>query len=454
MDVFALSEAVRERKVSPVELVAQTLAAIESKNDQLNAYITICAEDARKEAAQAEADIMRGEWRGMWHGIPVAVKDMILTAGVRTTLGSKVFERFVPEQDATVVRKWKEAGAIVLGKTNTHEFAYGPTGDKSHFGPSRNPHNPQKITGGSSSGSGAAVAANLAYAALGTDTGGSVRIPAAACGIVGMKPTFGLVSKYGAFDLGYTLDHVGPMTQSVRDNAGLLNLLAGYDHNDPYSLSWPEEDYARLLGTAIRGKVIGVPHWYYQHVEGEIVQALQQVMEVYRELGAEVREVELSMMDELVEAQRITVQAEASAVHEKTLRDYAADLDQEVCERLLDSKEVRGYQYVQVQQRRGRLTASYNEVFAGVDVLLTPTLPILPTDIGQRTVMIGDYQDGVRPALLRLTAPTNFTGNPSLSVPCGFSKDGLPIGFQLIGKHGEEAKLYQFGYAYEQETRS
>ncbi|WP_024985247.1 amidase, partial [Brevibacillus borstelensis] len=161
MDVFALSEAVRERKVSPVELVAQTLAAIESKNDQLNAYITICAEDARKEAAQAEADIMRGEWRGMWHGIPVAVKDMILTAGVRTTLGSKVFERFVPEQDATVVRKWKEAGAIVLGKTNTHEFAYGPTGDKSHFGPSRNPHNPQKITGGSSSGSGAAVAANL-----------------------------------------------------------------------------------------------------------------------------------------------------------------------------------------------------------------------------------------------------------------------------------------------------
>ena len=222
MDVFALSEAVRERKVSPVELVAQTLAAIESKNDQLNAYITICAEDARKEAAQAEADITRGEWRGMWHGIPVAVKDMILTAGVRTTLGSKVFERFVPEQDATVVRKWKEAGAIVLGKTNTHEFAYGPTGDKSHFGPSRNPHNPQKITGGSSSGSGAAVAANLAYAALGTDTGGSVRIPAAACGIVGMKPTFGLVSKYGAFDLGYTLDHVGPMTQSVRDNAGLL----------------------------------------------------------------------------------------------------------------------------------------------------------------------------------------------------------------------------------------
>ncbi|USG64992.1 amidase [Brevibacillus ruminantium] len=452
MDVCALSEAIREKKLSPVELVDQTLSAIEKQNEIVNAYITVCAESARQEAAKAEAAIMRGEWKGIWHGIPVAIKDMIFTRGVRTTMGSKIYENHIPAYSATVVEKWQEAGAILIGKTNTHEFAYGPTGDKSYFGPSRNPYDPRKITGGSSGGSGAAVAAEMALAALGTDTGGSVRIPAAACGIVGMKPTFGLVSKYGAFDLAYTLDHVGPMTKSVRDNASLLNLLAGSDPNDPYSTSRPAEDFTRLLGESLRGKVIGIPGWYYQHVEEEIRQALQQVCQVYRDLGAEVREVELPGIDELLNGQRITIQSEAAAIHEHTLKHHVDELDGEVRERLADSVEIRGYQYVQVQQRRSMLTAQFNEVFAGVDVLLTPTLPILPTDIGQREIMIGDHPDGVRPALLRLTSPTNFTGNPSLSVPCGFSQTGLPIGFQLIGAHGQEAKLYQYGHAYESET--
>lgn len=452
MDVYTLAKAIREKKISPVEIVGQTLEAIEKQNETLNAYITICAEQARREAAQAEAEIMRGDWKGIWHGIPVAIKDMIFTEGVRTTMGSQIYEHFVPAYSATAVTRWQQAGAIVIGKTNTHEFAYGPTGDVSFFGPSRNPHDPRKITGGSSGGSGAAVAAGLAYAALGTDTGGSVRIPAAACGIVGMKPTFGRVSKYGAFDLGYTLDHVGPMTKSVRDNASLLQLLAGYDENDPYTLTQPADDYAALLGESVRGKVIGLPLWYYQHVEEEIKQAIQQVAAVYRELGAEIREVDLPGIDELMQGQRITIQAEAAAIHERTLRDHADALQPEVRERLMDSTDVRGYQYVQVQQRRGQLRAQFNEVFREADVLLTPTLPILPTDIGQRDIMIGDHPDGVRPALLRLTSPTNFTGNPSLSVPCGFSQTGLPIGFQLIGEHGQEAKLYQFGYAYETAT--
>ncbi|MFM1654833.1 amidase [Brevibacillus sp. B_LB10_24] len=452
MDVLTLSQSFREKKLSPVEVVRQMLADVKKQNPLYNAYVTVCEEEALAAAAQAEEEIARGDVRGPLHGVPVAVKDLIFTKGIRTTMGSKVYAQHIPDFDATVVRKLKEAGAVILGKTNTHEFAYGPIGDRSYFGPSRNPHNPEKITGGSSGGSGAAVAASLACAALGTDTGGSIRIPAAACGIVGMKPTFGLVSKYGVFDLAYTLDHVGPMTKSVRDNAAVLNILAGYDELDPYSILQEREDYTRLLGESVRGKVIGLPSYYYRHVEDEVLRAVLKASEVFKSLGAEVREVEVAGIEEIMRGQLITIQSEAYAVHEKTMQDHGSDLDREVYERLAASKEVRGYQYVQVQQQRKRLTGQYNEIFKEVDVLLTPTLPILPTDIDQREVMIGDYQDGVRQALLRLTSPTNFTGNPGLSVPCGFSASGLPIGFQMIARHGEEAKLYQFGYAYEQQN--
>lgn len=450
MNLLTLSRSIREKKMSPVEAVQQTLQRIEKENPVCNAYITVCAEEAMAAAVQAEQEIMAGNNRGPLHGVPVAVKDLIFTKGIRTTMGSKVYERFVPDRDATVVRKLKQAGAIVIGKTNTHEFAYGPIGDRSHFGPTRNPYNPEKITGGSSGGSAAAVAAHLAAAALGTDTGGSIRIPSAACGIVGMKPTFGLVSKAGVFDLAYTLDHVGPMTKTVKDNAVLLNVLAGYDEADPHSLPQVREDYTRFIGEGVRGIVIGVPEVYYRHVDKEVEAAVRRAIDVYRSLGAEVREVEVRGFAALSEAQRITIQAEAYAVHERTVAEHGADLDPEVLERLLASREVPGYRYVQVQHRRKQLTRQFNEVFDDVDALLTPTIPILQTDINQREVAIGAYTEGVRQALLRLTAPTNFTGNPCLSVPCGFSDSGLPIGFQLIGKHGDEARLYQIGHAYEQ----
>ncbi|MGG1663928.1 amidase [Brevibacillus sp. NRS-1366] len=450
MDLLTLSGAYQEKKISPVEVVRQTLSDIQQNNPACNAYITVCEEEALEAAAQAEKEIMAGNKRGPLHGVPIAIKDMIFTKSVRTTMGSKVYQNFVPDIDATVVHKCKEAGAILIGKTNTHEFAYGPIGDRSYFGPSRNPHDLEKITGGSSGGSGAAVAANLAYAALGTDTGGSIRIPSAACGIVGMKPTFGLVSKYGVFDLAYTLDHVGPMTKSVKDNATLLNLLTGYDEKDPYSYVKAEEDYTRFIGQGVRKKVIGLPAFFFQNIEEEVMRAVHLAIDVYQSLGAEIREVEIKGIEEIAEGQRITIQAEAYAVHERTILEHANDLDSEVRERLISSKEVRGYQYVQVQHQRKRLIQQFNDSFGEVDVLLTPTLPILPTNIDQREVMIGDYQEGVRQALLRLTSPTNFTGNPGLSIPCGFSKSGLPIGFQLIGMHREEAQLYQFGYAYEQ----
>jgi len=240
--ITTLAAALRERRLSPVEVVNALLERIESEDARLNAFITVLPERALEEAARAEGEILAGEYRGPLHGVPVGVKDLICTEGVRTTMGSAFFEDYVPDHSATVVSKLEESGAILIGKTNTHEFAYGPTGDSSHFGPTRNPHEPDRIPGGSSGGSGAAVAAGLCYAALGSDTAASIRVPAALCGVVGMKPTFGRVSKSGVFPLSWSLDHVGPITHTVEDNALLLNALAGHDPEDLYSVDLPAED--------------------------------------------------------------------------------------------------------------------------------------------------------------------------------------------------------------------
>lgn len=453
MDLLSLSQSLVEKKISPIELVEQCLSTIRDKNPQYNALITVCEEDALAAAALAEEEIMKGEVKGPFHGIPIAIKDVIFTKEVRTTMGSKLYEDFVPDYDATVVQKLIDAGAIIIGKAHTHEFAFGPTGDRSFFGPCRNPYNPEKITGGSSSGSAAAVAANMAYAALGTDTGGSVRIPASACGVVGMKPTFGLVSKYGIYTTSYTLDHPGFMTKTVRDSAHLLNILAGYDDKDPYSIHQPNEDYTSFIGKSIAGKVIGLPSFYYKNIDKEVAGAIDKVIAFYQEQGAVIQEVELSGMEEIAASQVITIQAEAAAVHEKNMRERGEYYDFELYERLKASQNVRAYEYVRAQQRKPELIKRHNQIFEKVNILLTPTLPIIPTDINQREVITGEHSEPVRNALLRLTSPINYTGNPGLSVPCGFSEDGLPIGFQLIGMHGEESILYQFGHAFEQQNK-
>jgi aspartyl-tRNA(Asn)/glutamyl-tRNA(Gln) amidotransferase subunit A len=249
----ALSREIRGRDLSPVEVVRALLERIEAADQILNAFITVAGEEALREAARAEEEIFAGAYRGPLHGVPVGLKDIFFTRGVRTTMGSAFFKDHVPDRDAAVVRRLREAGAIILGKTNTHEFAYGPTGDRSYFGPSRNPHDPARVTGGSSGGSGAAVAAGLVYGSLGSDTGGSVRIPAALCGVAGMKPTFGRVSRSGVFPLSWTLDHVGPLTRTVEDNALLLSVLAGYDPEDPYCVERDVEDFTRELERGVGG---------------------------------------------------------------------------------------------------------------------------------------------------------------------------------------------------------
>jgi aspartyl-tRNA(Asn)/glutamyl-tRNA(Gln) amidotransferase subunit A len=447
----ALSRAFREKHLSPVEVVRVLLERIESAdNKNLGAFITVTGERALEEAARAEMEMAAGRFRGPLHGVPLGLKDLIYTRDVRTTMGSAFFKDYVPDYSATVALKLEEAGAVLLGKTNTHEFAYGPTGDRSYFGPTRNPHDARRISGGSSGGSGAAVAASLLYAALGSDTAGSIRIPSALCGVVGMKPTFGRVSKHGVFPLSWTLDHVGPLTRTVEDNALLMNVLAGHDPKDPYSANRPAEDFARDLGRGVSGGVVGVPKdFYFEHVEGEVGERMREAIEVFLSLGAEVREVGIPNLRETLKAQRYILAADAYAIHEERLKSAPEEFDEEVLERLLEGERLKAHRYARAQQRKIASQDEFEEALGEADVLLAPTVPIAATLIDQREVNIGGYEEPVRSAVTRLTGPANLIGVPSLSVPCGFTASGLPVGMQLIGRPFDEAALYRFGHAYE-----
>ena len=443
-----LARELRGGSVSPVEVVRVLLGRVEA--DGTNAFVTVTGERALEEAARAEAEISAGEHRGPLHGVPVALKDIIYTKGVRTTMGSAFFEDYVPDHGAAVAERLEGAGAVLVGKTNTHEFAYGPTGDSSRFGPSRNPHDLNRITGGSSGGSGAAVATGLCYGSLGSDTGGSIRIPAALCGVVGMKPTFGRVSKRGVFPLAWTLDHVGPLTRTVEDNALMLDVLAGHDPRDPYSADRPAEDFARDLERGVRGGVIGVPEgFYFEHIEGEVGARVRAAAGVFRDLGAELRPVEMPLLNETLKAQRLVLAAEAYAVHEERLKAEPEKFGDEGRKRLLDGEPLRAYQYANAQRAKLRSLEELGRLLSEVDVLLAPSVPIPATEVGQREVSIGGFEERVRSALTRLTGPTNLNGLPSLSVPCGRTASGLPVGLQLIGRRFDEATLYRYGHAFE-----
>ncbi|MCL6452401.1 MAG: amidase [Alicyclobacillus sp.] len=450
MDIVSAAERMRKREISPVELLDQALAQLNARNPELNAVLTVCEDAARAAAERAESDMARGAYRGPLHGIPVVVKDLIDTRGVRTTMGSKRFANFVPSQDAAVVERLRAAGAVLVGKAHTHEFAYGPTGDRSYFGPARNPRNPRKMTGGSSSGSAAAVASGMCLAAIGTDTGGSIRIPSAACGVVGLKPTYGRVSKRGVFPLSDALDHVGPITQTVRDNAVLLNALACADPGDPRTFS-TDEDFAGGLDTPLVGTVIGVLGEYFQDaLHPDVETAFTRSLKVFEQLGARLEPVSFPHLDDVLAAQTAIQQSEAYAVHAEWVESAGDDYDPEVYQRLLDSREARGYAYVLALRSRPERTAAVDALFDQVDVLVSPTLPIPAPDVGQREVSFGGRTYAVRDLLLRFTRPFNYTGNPALSLPIGTCADGLPVGLQIIGRSKRETDVYRFGHALQQ----
>jgi aspartyl-tRNA(Asn)/glutamyl-tRNA(Gln) amidotransferase subunit A len=445
----ALSRELGARRLSPVEVVKALLERIEV--DESNSFIIVTAERALEEATRAEGEIQARRYRGPLHGVPVGLKDLIYTRGVRTTMGSAFFAGYVPDHSATVTRKLEEAGSILIGKTNTHEFAYGPTGDRSYFGPTRNPHDTRRITGGSSGGSGAAVAAGLCYGALGSDTGGSIRIPASLCGTVGMKPTFGRVSKRGVFPLCWSLDHVGPITRTVRDNAMMLNVLAGHDPEDLHSVDRPAEDFTRDLESGLRGAGIGLPSsFYFEHVDGEIEGRIREAIEVFRSLGVNVCEVEVPNLWDTLHAQRLILAAEAYAVHEERLKTDPDRFDDHGLERLLNGENLKAFRYANALQRKLRSRREFENALRSVDALLTPTVPIPAPEIGHRETAIDGYEEPVYSALTRLTGPTNLNGLPSLSVSCGTTSSSLPVGLQLIGRPFDEAFLYRISHTYEQ----
>jgi aspartyl-tRNA(Asn)/glutamyl-tRNA(Gln) amidotransferase subunit A len=436
MKLRTISEAcelIRRHNLSPVELVRECLDRIEHVNPSLNAFITVMADSAMAEAKHAESEIRAGKWRGPLHGIPIGLKDLIDTAGVRTTAGSAVFASRVPDKDADVVTKLKAAGAVIIGKQNLHEFAYGGSSLISHFGPVHNPVNPEFIAGGSSGGSAAAVASGMCFAAIGTDTAGSIREPAALCGVVGLKPSYGLVSARGVIPLSVSLDHVGPLTRSVEDAAIMLDALT---HNSG--------KYRECLQEQRRNLVIGVPRaFFFDDLDSEIAQQVEAALDCLALSGFVVMDVDVR-----VDTDRTLQKAEAFAFHREMAAAHGELYDPETKRRILTGREVTTDQCDAARRELEHERGNIASLFHGIDVLITPTTPIAAPRISELTEDPG----ALRPAelaLLRNTRPVNVWGLPAISVPCGTTSQEMPIGLQIIGPpHGEE-KVLQVARAYE-----
>ena len=434
----------RKRDLSPVEVTQALLARIEKLDPILHAFVTLTADSALAEARSAEEALRRGDARPLL-GIPVAHKDIYLTRGVRTTGGSALLADWIPDEDATCVQRWRAAGTVQLGKLITHEFAFGLQFPGHRFPPARNPWNLDHIPGGSSSGSGAALAAGLVTGATGSDTGGSIRGPAAFCGIVGLKPTYGRSSRAGVLTLSWTLDHTGPMARTVQDCAFLLQPLAGYDPADPASSGALVDDYVAPLGRDIRGLKIGVPRAYFlEEVDAEVARAFEEALETLRRLGAEVRDVQIPSLRG-AHSFLLILMAEAYAYHERDIREHPELYGEVLRERILTGALVTASEYTQAQRIRSEICRETAEVLKTIDVLASPTALKPATPFAQAL----DPEFAFPKSNM---APFNLTGLPTLALPCGFSASGLPVSFQVSGRPFEEATVLRAGHAYEQAT--
>ena len=445
--ISELGRRLRRREVSPVEITQECLGRIERLNPALNAFITVMGESALADARQAEAEMVRGEWRGPLHGVPVALKDLIDTSGVRTTAASALWQDRVPDKDAEVVRRLRQAGAVIVGKNNLHECAYGGSSLISYFGDVHNPWDVGRIAGGSSGGSAAAVAAGLAYAAMGTDTAGSIREPAALCGCVGLKPTYGRVPSRGVIPLSLSLDHVGPLAASVEDAAIVLQAIAGYDAADLTSADVPVADYVSAMRESVKALRVGVPRGYfYDDLDPEVASAMEHALRGISTLVAEIKEVQLD-----VPTDRTLQAAESYAYHAENVAKTPELYQAETGRRILSGDKVSAAEYIQRRRELEEARRRIRAVFADVDVLVTPTMPIPAPAIAD----LKADPEALRPAelkLLRNTRPFNVWGLPAISVPCGFTQSGLPIGLQIAGPHWREDLVLRLGHAYEQAT--
>jgi aspartyl-tRNA(Asn)/glutamyl-tRNA(Gln) amidotransferase subunit A len=437
---------IKARALSPVELATAYLKRIDRLNPTINAFVTVTSERAMADARRAGEEIAGGKYRGPLHGIPIAHKDLYATAGIRTTAGSKVLSDWVPDRDARVVAMLSDAGAVLLGKLNTFEFAYGFTTNNPHYGNTRNPWALSRTPGGSSGGSGAAIAASLAVATTGTDTGGSIRVPASFCGCVGLKPTYGRISRSGIVPLSWTLDHAGPLTRTVEDAALMLQAMAGYDPDDYSTLRVPVGDYLGNLRRGVRGLRIGVPRsFFFEMLDDEVRAALDQALEQFRALGAIVSDVDLPGMETVSQTMGVVEAGEGAAYHGDNWKARPNDFGAALVS-MLKRQPPTAAALIAAYRYRYALAEKVRRVLQRVDVLVTPTTagPAPPIDdprlrIAGRTASIG-----------RCTEPFNGSEVPTLSIPCGFTAAGLPIGMQISGRPLDEATVLRAGYAYEQ----
>ena len=433
--ITALAPLLKAGRVSPVEITQAALDRIAAENPRLNAFLTVTGASALEQARQAEAEIRKGKYRGPLHGVPISVKDLFYTRGVRTTAGSKILSDFIPRSDAVAVRMLRTAGAVLLGKTALHEWAYGVTNNNPHFGPTRNPHNPACVPGGSSGGSAVAVSTGMGYASLGTDTGGSIRIPASLCGVTGLKPTFGLVSTRGVIPLGATLDHVGPLTRSVEDAALLLEALTG--------------KRVKEFREGVRGLRIGVPEkFFFERIHADVEKAVRNALAQLQACGARLVNVHVNGAHEANEAGRTILLVEALKPHRR-YRAKRTEYGLDVRGNLERGEKVQRAELREAQRVRARFSRELNHIFARVDVLITPTTPVTAPRIGATTIEIAGHPEDLRPCMTRLVRCFNLAGLPAMSVPCGRDPAGLPIGMQIAAKKKDEATVLRAGLAWE-----
>jgi aspartyl-tRNA(Asn)/glutamyl-tRNA(Gln) amidotransferase subunit A len=453
---LSISEAAKlidSKEVSPVDLVEENIKQIKKINPDHYAFISVYEEEAYQVAKASEAMISAGHKMGPLHGIPIGLKDNIGMKGKRTTAGSKVLSDWQPNDNATVVSRLIGSGANIIGKTNMHEFAWGGTSDNPHYGAVRNAWDSSRFPAGSSGGSGVAVATNSCYGALGTDTGGSIRLPSAVNGIVGIRPTIGRVSNYGVVPLAWSMDTVGPMTKTVEDCAIMLNVIAGHDSKDDGSAFVPVEDYTRDLNKGVKGLRIGVVlPYFFDNVQAPVAKAVKKALSQFEELGATVIEVDMEHIEGNIAAQLVVESCEPSAYHQKWLREQPENYGDDV-RLLLEMGEMQlATHYIQAQRYRNLLRAEFMDAFQQVDVFICPTLPFTATKVGETKVLIEGKEEDMLSAIMQFTGVPSLAGLPSLNVPCGYDDEGLPIGMQIIGKPFDEGTLFKVGQAFQMAT--
>jgi len=451
LSLTSVAQAIAEKRVSSREATQSCLDRIKQWQPRLNAFMAIEAEQALAAADAADAALAKGNVSGPLHGVPLAHKDMYYDAGKVVTCGSKIRREFVATATSTALQRLKDAGTIRLGSLQMAEFAYGPTGHNAHYGPVHNPWGIDHITGGSSSGSGSAVAARLTFAALGSDTGGSIRMPAHFCGVTGLKTTYGRISRAGAMPLSQSLDTVGPLARSAEDCALLLGLMAGADPEDPTAIAGPVPDYR--AAAPIKGLTIGVPTAFYvDDLDPEVARILDETVAVFKREGADIVQVELPDQRQLTAACQLVLAVEAAAFHKRWLIERPQDYGPQVLMRLQNGLAVSGVTYLEAMRWRGPALSAHLAAVAGVDAVIAPVAPVAAPTIAESDIGNSPDAESVIQRLTRFTRPINYLGLPSLSIPAGFTRGGLPVGMQLIGRSFDEALLLRIGTAFQRST--